>query len=105
MAKTSKQYFLTAIIYNKRGRVLSVGKNNYYKTHPVQKKYASRVGQPDREYLHAEIAAIVSCRDLSRAHKISVLRFNRDGSPAPAKPCKICMSAINEVGIKVVDHT
>lgn len=101
----SKRHQLTAIIYNKRGRVLSIGKNNYFKTHPVQKMHATKVGCPEKEYLHAEIAAIVSCTDLSKAYKISVLRFNNDGSPAIAKPCAVCMSAINAAGIKMVDHT
>jgi len=105
MSRPSKRHHLTAIIYNKRGRVLSIGKNNYFKTHPVQKMYAQKAGLPDKEYLHAEVAAIVNCKDLSRAHRISILRYNTDGSPALARPCKVCMSAIEAAGIKIVDHT
>ena len=101
----SKRHQLTAIIYNKRGRVLSIGKNSYFKTHPVQKLHAEKVGLPDKEYLHAEISAIVGCKNLSEAHRIRILRFNRDGSPATAKPCKVCMSAIEAAGIEHIDHT
>jgi tRNA(Arg) A34 adenosine deaminase TadA len=93
------------MIYDKRGRVLSVGQNSYVKTHPLQKKLASRVGQPFKERLHAEVAAIVKCRDLSKAHTIKIFRFNNDGRPALAKPCCICESAIKEAGIKNVIHT
>lgn len=101
----SKRQAITAMIYDKRGRVLSVGQNSYVKTHPEMKKYAQQVGEPYKEYLHAEIAAILKCADLKKAHKISVFRFNADGKPALAKPCKICQGAIEAAGIKVVVHT
>lgn len=101
----SKKHDLTAIIYDKRGRVLSIGKNNYVKTHPVQKKYATKVGTPYKEFLHAEISAIIKCKDLSKAHKISIFRFNADGTPALARPCHVCMSAIEAAGITNVTHT
>jgi deoxycytidylate deaminase len=100
-----KKHDLTAIIYDKRGRVLSIGKNNYVKTHPMQKKYATKVGVPHKEFLHAEISAIIKCKDLSRAHRISIFRFNVDGSPALARPCHVCMSAIEAAGIKSITHT
>ena len=101
----SKRQSITAMIYDKRGRVLSVGQNSYAKTHPQQKKYAEMMGEPHKEFLHAEISAIVKCFDLKKAYKISVFRFNGDGSPALAKPCKICESAIKAAGIKVITHT
>lgn len=102
---TSKRHEVTAFIYNKRGRVLSIGKNNYGKTHPIQKHYAHQAGEPYKEYLHAEIAAIIRCRDITQAHRISIFRFNADGSPALAKPCPVCTSAIEAAGIKIIEHT
>ncbi len=96
---------ITAVIYDKRGRVLSVGQNSYIKTHPLQKQHAHKVGLPLKEFLHAEIHAITRCNDLSKAHKISVFRYSKDGKPALAKPCKVCQSAIDAAGIKVVEHT
>lgn len=96
---------LTAVIYDKRGRVLSIGQNSYVKTHPLQAKHAALVGEPYKQFLHAEIHAIVKCRDLSKAHKIFVTRWDRNGKPALAKPCKACMDAINAAGIKVIEHT
>lgn len=96
---------ITAIIYDKRGRVLSVGKNSYIKTHPLQAKYAHKVGLPEKQYLHAEIAAIVRCRDLQKAHRIEVLRVGRDGSLLLAKPCPVCQTAIKAAGIKNIEHT
>lgn len=96
---------LTAIIYDKRGRVLSIGQNSYIKTHPVQAKFARQVGQPEKQYLHAEIHAIVRCPDISRAYRIFVSRWDRNGKTLLAKPCPVCMSAIKSTGIKVIDYT
>lgn len=96
---------LTAIIYDKRGRVLSVGKNSYVKTHPRMLDFSKAVGLPDKQFLHAEIDAIIKCRDLSKAHKISVFRFNKQGGTLLAKPCVVCQSAIQSVGIGLIEHT
>ena len=103
MAHTKHE--LTAIIYDKRGRVLSIGKNSYIKTHPLQAKHADKVGLPEKQYLHAEIHAITRCRDLSKAHKILITRFGTKGQPLLAKPCLVCQSAIRAAGIEIVEHT
>ena len=104
MAKARRQK-MTAIIYDKRGRVLSIGKNDYLKTHPIQVRHANKVGLPDKCYLHAEVSAITRCRDISRAHKIFVIRYDAKGNSVNAKPCPVCMSAISETPIKVIEHT
>lgn len=101
---TAKQN-MTAVIYDKRGRVISVGKNSYVKTHPLQKKFQSSVGTPYKEVLHAEIAALVKLKDWSRAEKIVVMRHMKDGTFGNAKPCQACERAIREAGIKFVEHT
>lgn len=96
---------LTAIIYDKRGRVLSIGKNSYVKTHPLQVKYAIRMKKEHSIYLHAEIHAITRCTYLERAHKIVITRVNRKGDFMNAKPCDICMAAISETPIKHIEYT
>lgn len=96
---------VNAIIYDRKGRVLSIGQNSYVKTHPVQATYAKKVGLPDNQFLHAEIAAIVKCKDLSKAYRIFVSRWNHLGEPILAKPCPICSSAIKAAGIFIVQHT
>lgn len=100
-----KRFELTAIIYDKRGRVLSIGKNSYHKTHPLQKKHADEVGLPDKIFLHAEIHAIALCKNLDKAHKIVIMRFDTTGNAKNAKPCPVCESAIKAAGIKEVIHT
>jgi deoxycytidylate deaminase len=96
---------ITAVIYDKKGRVLSVGKNSYVKTHPKQARHAHKVGLPDKIFLHAEMDAIIRCRDLSVAHKILVTRVTRNGKYGNAKPCPVCQSAIKEAGIGQVEWT
>ena len=96
---------VTAIITSKKGRVLSIGRNNYLKTHPIQAKYAIAVGEPMRHFLHAEIDAIIRCKHIEQAHKISVYRFDKNGKNRLAKPCSICMSAIEAANIKLVEYT
>lgn len=102
---TTKRFSITAVIYDKRGNVLSIGKNSYVKTHPLQAVYARRAGEPHKIYLHAELHAITRCANVERAHKMVVFRYTEDGSPARAKPCKICQQAIDKTNIKIVEHT
>lgn len=96
---------MTAIIYDKRGRALSIGKNSYVKTHPKMSITGKKVGRPEKSYIHAELAAILKCGDLSKAHTIFVSRVNKSGEFLNAAPCPICAQLIKEAGIKHVRHT
>lgn len=96
---------ITAILYDKKGKILSIGKNSYIKTHPLQAKSAKAVGEDYKVFLHAEIDALVKAKNWDKAHKLVITRFTKDGNPALAKPCKICQHAIKIAGIKLVEHT
>jgi tRNA(Arg) A34 adenosine deaminase TadA len=102
MCKTRQN--ITAIIYDKRGRVLSIGKNSYIKTHPLQAKLAAKLNVEQKIYLHAEVHAITRCSNIERAHRMAIIR-EKDGRTLNAKPCPICQSAIDATPIKVVEHT
>lgn len=84
-----------------------MGKNSYVKTHRIQAEYAEKAGLEHKIYLHAEIDAIIKLKhsDLDRAHRIFIFRHHSDGTPAKAKPCPICLYAIQQTKIKVIDHT
>ena len=101
----NKKHDVTAVITDRRGKVLSVGQNSYVKTHPYQAKIAKQVGEHHRIFLHAEIHAITRCKDLSKAHKISIFRYDKHGNPALSKPCEICSTAIRSAGIFNIEHT
>jgi tRNA(Arg) A34 adenosine deaminase TadA len=101
----SKKQSLKAIIYDKKGRVLSIGQNSYTKTHPLQAYHAYKEGMPERIYLHAEIDAIVKCPDITKASKILVIRKDTYGKPMNAQPCKVCMSALKTLNLKEIKWT
>lgn len=103
LAKTSDypQHKLGAIVTKKNGRIIAKGVNQA-KTHPMQAKYAKRSGG-HRMYLHAEIAALVKCRE--QPHTLYVARHRRDGNVGIAKPCEVCMEAIREAGVKRIVYT
>ena len=105
MIKVMDKQNITAVIYDRKGKVLSIGKNSYVKTHPLQAKHAHRVGLPNKLFLHAEVSAIIKCKDLSKAHRILITRIGKTGNPLLAKPCPICESAIKHTGIKIVEYT
>jgi len=97
------KYKLCAIITDKRNKILSIGCNSFVKTNPLQKKYADRLGEPDKMYVHAEMGAIINLPYGSKPHNIYVARVNR--KPLLAKPCAICQLAIKEAGIQNIYYT
>jgi len=99
-----KRFFILAKCYNKRGHLLSVGFNSYAKSHPIQKHFADLVGMPEKEYLHAEIAAIIRAKD-RKIYRITIERYDAQGNPVSAAPCPICLGAIKAFNISVIEHT
>lgn len=100
----SRKYDITATCYDKKGRVLSIGKNSYTKTHPMQAHFAKQVGMHERTFLHAEIKALLRSGD-KQVHAIRIERYAKDGKPMNAAPCPICQKAINAWGVKEITHT
>ena len=98
-----RRYVIKATTYDKRGRVLSTGVNDYDRTHPQQAKWAKLAGHPQKLFLHAEIAALVKCR--AEPYKIKIERYDAEGNPKLAKPCPVCELAIRRAGIKFVEYT
>lgn len=102
----SRKYDITALAYNKRGRLLAVGKNSYVRTHRLQAEYGKRSGKPNAIFLHAELAALLKARAKGElVHKLVVMRFDVDGNPKLSKPCPSCQLAIADWGVKIVEHT
>lgn len=105
MSNRQNKHQITALIYNKRGDLISMGRNSYVKTHPLQARAAALTGNPSRVFLHAEIAALVKLKDWSKAYKIVITRYLKDGTPALAMPCDSCQLMLRKAGIKVIEHT
>ena len=95
---------VVAKAYNRRGDLIARAANSYSKTHPLQAKYAERVGKPKAIYLHAEIACLLKA-GTQTVHRLMVERYYSNGEPALAKPCPICRLAIKDWGVKLVEYT
>jgi tRNA(Arg) A34 adenosine deaminase TadA len=91
-----------ALLLNKN-KVIVSATNLETKSHPLQAKFAERVGLKEKIYLHAEIAALVKCRD--EADTIIVARVNPQGKLRMARPCPICELALKEAGITHIHYT
>lgn len=104
MKKRRRRYEIKATCYDKRGVVISVGYNNYLKTHPKMARLAERVDLMDKQFLHAEVAAIIKAKGRP-IYKISIERYDHRGQPKLAKPCPICELAIQLAGIEVIEYT
>jgi deoxycytidylate deaminase len=69
------------------------------------KSLADRCDEPHKIYLHAEVDAILKCKQLDKAHRISIFRTGKKGTYLKAAPCKLCQLAISEANIPNVEHT
>lgn len=96
------KYKLAAVVLDERDNPIADGRNAR-KTHPLQAKHAKKVKQEDKNYLHAEISALVKCR--CKPYSILVIRVRNDSSLGMARPCDICLSAIVEAGISKIVYS
>lgn len=92
------QHRLVAAAYDKKGNLLSVGYNSYTKSHPKQAAVAKRAGLPLKEYLHAEVASLIRCKETP--YSLYVCRIDAKGSITNASPCPVCQLAMKEAGVK-----
>ena len=103
-AKDNETKFrMACILLDDKGSLMEVAHNNPLKTHPWQSKLAEKVGMPQKQYLHAEIAALVRAR--KEPHTVVVARVLQDDTPALARPCPVCMEAIRASGASVIVYT
>lgn len=95
-----------------KGSVLAKGFNSD-KTHTIQNKYnVLRYKDSGNRYLpskiHGELSVLSKIKyldiDFSRVH-LYVYRELKDGTLAMARPCKACMAAIKQMGIKRIYYT
>lgn len=98
------KYLILAKCYDKKKRLLSSAYNDYKKSSPIMKHFAILAGLPEKEYWHSEVLALVRCKD-KLPYRITVERYNQDGTQALCKPCPVCSLAIKTYGVKVLEYT
>ena len=100
-----KKFHLICTAFDRKGKVLSHGENQYNKSHPLAKHFSVKAGESDKKHcLHAELSAILRAGD-KQIDSLFVQRFASDGTYALAKPCKSCQAAIKAFGIRLVRYT
>ena len=91
-----------SFIFHKR-KMLCVGWNNGWFTHPLAKKFGHRYS-----VTHSELAAIkalpYSKKFLKKCTLINI-RIGKNGKVAMAKPCKHCQEMLNYFNIKRIIYT
>lgn len=77
---------------------------NQHKSHPLQARFASN---PERIYLHAEIAAIINAnrRTSVGGAMLWVVRVNAIGEMCMARPCEGCWKALKAFDINNVVYS
>jgi deoxycytidylate deaminase len=95
------KYNMGALCASKKGNTLSIGINSYCKTHPIMQNYPYE--RKEQCYLHAEVAALASCKETP--HVMIIARIGNSGNMLLAKPCLGCISIIKDREIKKVFYT
>lgn len=98
-----KRYNVIAATLDRHNNIIATAENSYCKTHPLQAHLAERAGRPCREYLHAEIGALV--KSCTKAESIMVVRSTRRGLTRCARPCDICMMALKGAGVRKIYYS
>lgn len=102
---SDKKYHLVARCYDRRGRLLSTGENEYRRSHPLFKHFALQAGESaEKIYKHAEFSAVISAGK-KVIDTIYVERFHKNGTLANAEPCKTCKVMLEAFGVRKVIYT
>lgn len=101
----SKRHQLIATIFDRKGKAIGSGINDYTKSHPLMKVYSEKAKDcSDKIYKHAELSALLAAGN-KQGYSVLIQRFNSKGQPAMAKPCKTCECMLRDFGVRFVQYT
>ena len=100
--KSDMHPFKVGAVIFKNNRIISFGYNSKRFCGKIHPKYRSQY-----DSLHAEQDAILNVKDWSKlsSSSILVIRITRSGNISMAKPCDMCMSMIQHVGLKEIYYS
>lgn len=102
---TNRRFEIFATAFDKKRKIIGVGANCYSKSHPLMKLYAEKAGESEMKiYKHAELSAILDAGN-KEVYSLLVQRFDAQGRPALAMPCKTCKEMIKDFGVRYVEYT
>ena len=104
-----------AVVTDKRNHIVAEAGNDYFHSHPLQKRFMAKSGRYKNEKYkyepyHAEIKVLSILQSMRlTGTKLFIARSNNNMVACIAKPCAACQAAINELGkslgIKEVHYT
>ncbi len=103
LKNSCQNYYVLCASLDNHNNIISLGKNSYQKTHPLQKRLAKKCGNGNRSYLHAEIASLVKNRQ--KPFSIIVIRMTIKGIVRMARPCNICTLALREAQVRYMYYS
>ena len=100
---TGRQFHTTFFL--KKNRIVSMGYNNYYKSHPINLRhnYKDRDGNDCRYHvgLHSEIACFLRYGQEDTSDLVWInIRIGRNGLVGLSKFCQGCQSLLRQSGFK-----
>lgn len=99
VSKTSDHRVKVGAVIAKKKPIVACSNKNI--THPL---YADP-SKGKSSSLHAEIRCIIHSKCNLVGGEIYVYRETKDGNYALAKPCKVCLQALKEAGIRKIFYT
>ena len=92
---------LGAVIFDKRGRIFSIGHNWLFKTHPE----FNRINH--LKTLHAEASAVLAVRHKHNFSNLNIFvyRENKQGKMENARPCQDCVKLLKNYNLKWMYYT
>lgn len=96
-----KRKHFSFVLWKKK--IISVGWNNAWRTHPISNKFGHRFNA-----IHSELAAIKNMsRPVSflKECKLVNIRVNRHGLVLMSKPCGSCENMLKYFGIREIVYT
>jgi deoxycytidylate deaminase len=95
--QSSATNFKIGAVIAKGKKILGVGFNDPFKTHPKS--------NTPYQFIHAELAAIINARTDLDGASIYVYRAGQNERPLLSRPCDCCMELLKRAGIKTVFYS
>lgn len=100
-----KRYAITSTTYDKRGRPIAIGVNDYNKSSPLMKHFAVLAGESEfKIWKHSEMDAVLKSRGKD-IDSILVQRYDAFGNPKLARPCPTCRQILKAFGVRIVRYS
>lgn len=97
VSKLSNYSIRVGAVIERGGNVLSVGHNKVFSDNNIRRYNGRNVRS-----IHAELMAIVKAGRNVEGSTIYIVSRKKDGNFRVSRPCNVCLSAIEEVGIRYI---